>query len=201
MDAPPRTCAPSEQLLAAARGGDAPAFWQLAEGYRPYLKTVAARLLGDRLAQKVDASDVVQQGLLAAFEQAGQFQGQKLEQWYGWVVAIVRHEVHSLVRYWHRERRDVRCEQRLAPGSDGDSPLAAEGSSPSQQAARREQVARLLAAVQQLPPDYQQVLHLRNFEQLPYAEVARRMDRSEQAVRQLWMRAVRWLREELGDEA
>ena len=42
---------------------------------------VAGRLLHARLAGKVDSSDVVQMGLLAAFEQQAQFRGEDEEAW------------------------------------------------------------------------------------------------------------------------
>jgi len=51
-----------------------------------------------------------------------------------------------------------------------------------------------------LPPDYQEVILLRNLERLPFDEVAHRMDRSRPAAQMLWMRAMRKLREALADE-
>ena len=47
----------------------------------------------------------------------------------------------------------------------------------------------------QLPDDYQEVIVLRNFQQLPFDEVADRMGRSRPAVQMLWMRAIRKLEE------
>jgi RNA polymerase sigma-70 factor (ECF subfamily) len=200
MGAPTSDLTRGGDLLAAACAGDAAAFWRLAEGYRPYLRSVAARLLGGRLAGKADASDAVQQGLCAAFEQLPQFGGQGVEQWQGWVLTIVRNEALKLLRYWHQQKRDLRREQPLDAGPGPTAPPAAEDSTPSQRAARREQAARLLAAVERLPPQYREVILLRNFEDLPYADIAARMGRSEDAARQLWERAVRRLREACGDQ-
>jgi RNA polymerase sigma-70 factor (ECF subfamily) len=190
----------SDVLLAAARAGDRSGFWQLAESYRAYLRNVAERLLQDQLASKVDASDVVQQCLVTAFEQFDQFRGRDREQWQRWMLALVRYRILRLVRYWRRGVRDVRREQALSPGSSGGGACAADGSSPSQHAARREQAARLIALIQQLPSDYREVIYLRNLEDLPYAVVARRMNRSELGVRKLWERAVKRLRQVCGDD-
>ncbi len=55
--------------------------------------------------------------------------------------------------------------------------------------------------IDRLPSDYRQVLYLRNFEDLSYADIAARMQRSEGAVRVLWARAVQRLRDEWGDES
>jgi RNA polymerase sigma-70 factor (ECF subfamily) len=123
-----------------------------------------------------------------------QFHGRDLGQWLGWMTAIVRNQVRKALRYWHRERRDLRREQRLADGSAPGCAPAGGSTSPSQRAVRREQAARLLAALERLPAEYQEVLRLRNFGDLPYADIAARMNRSEEAVRQLWARAVRRLR-------
>ncbi|HEV3262880.1 MAG TPA: sigma-70 family RNA polymerase sigma factor [Gemmataceae bacterium] len=182
------------------RPADAAAFWNMAQQYRPYLKAVAQRVLGQRLQGKVDASDVVQQSLVAAVEQFGQFRGQGLAEWQAWLVAIVRNEAINVVRYWSQEERDPHREQSLKEGGPAGLQLAADTSSPGQKAARREQATRLMAAMDRLPPDYREVIVLRNFEALSHGELAARMGRSGEAVRQLWVRAVRRLREELGED-
>jgi RNA polymerase sigma-70 factor (ECF subfamily) len=56
---------------------------------------------------------------------------------------------------------------------------------------------QLAKALDELPPVYRQVLVLRNFEDLPHEEVARRMNRSVGAVRMLWLRALTELRERI----
>ena len=50
-------------------------------------------------------------------------------------------------------------------------------------------------AMAQLPNDYQQVLRLRNWEQLPFDEIGVRMNRSRDAARKLWSRAILQLQE------
>jgi RNA polymerase sigma-70 factor (ECF subfamily) len=51
-----------------------------------------------------------------------------------------------------------------------------------------------------LPDDYRQVIVLRHIEGLPFDEVGRRMERSAGAVRMLWLRALKLLREQLVNE-
>jgi RNA polymerase sigma-70 factor (ECF subfamily) len=53
-------------------------------------------------------------------------------------------------------------------------------------------VADLLA---QLPPDYREVVLLRNFQGLSFRSIALQLQRSEGAVRMLWLRALGRLRE------
>jgi RNA polymerase sigma-70 factor (ECF subfamily) len=76
--------------------------------------------------------------------------------------------------------------------------LVAPLSSPSQQAARHEQAAWLAQALERLPVDYREVLVLRHLEECDFAEVARRMSRSVEAVKKLWARALARLRRSIG---
>src|SRR5437879_9126906 len=82
-----------------------------------------------------------------------------------------------------------------------DRGLVAPQSSPSQQAARREQAVLLANALGELPDDYREVIVLRHLEGLTFPEVARRMERSLDSVEKLWMRALVRLRQLLGGPA
>ena len=48
-----------------------------------------------------------------------------------------------------------------------------------------------------LPDDYRQVIMMRNLQGLSHAEIATEMDRSERAIRMLWLRALKQLRHEV----
>jgi RNA polymerase sigma-70 factor (ECF subfamily) len=71
-------------------------------------------------------------------------------------------------------------------------------SSPSQQAAHREQAVLLADALEQLPKAYREVIILVHLEELGFPEAARRMGRSVNSVKNLWARAVARLRRSLG---
>jgi RNA polymerase sigma-70 factor (ECF subfamily) len=93
----------------------------------------------------------------------------------------------------------VALEQELVLDVDNSSrmlgqDLAAALTSPSLQAARREQSVLLADALARLPEDYREVIILRHLEELPFAEVARRMQRSEDSVQKLWLRGLAQLR-------
>jgi len=172
-----------------------PGFWDRADSVRPYLKQVARRLLSSGLWAKVDPSDLVQRALLNAHEHACQFQGRTFAEWLGWLSVIVRNETLHAIQFYQRDVRDVRREQPLEPG-----PVCQSTVSPQEQAQRREQAALVLAALEYLPEEYRRILDLRNFQDLPFADIAEQLDRSVAAVRQLWVRAVRCLRRQIGIE-
>ncbi len=71
------------------------------------------------------------------------------------------------------------------------------GQTPSQIVLRLEEQMEISRAVAQLPPDYQEIIILRNLERLPFDEIAERMGRSRPAVQMLWMRALKKLHESL----
>jgi RNA polymerase sigma-70 factor (ECF subfamily) len=194
-----------EHLLARAQAGDGPALGQLLELYRNYLGLLARLQIDRRLQCKADPSDLVQETFLKANCHFAQFHGHTEEELVSWLRQILANNLVSLVRhYLGRQRRDVRLERALAAELDQssrllDGGLVARQSSPSQQAARREQAVLLADALKHLPADYREVLILRHLEGLTFPEVARRLDRTEDSVQKLWIRALARLRHSLGE--
>jgi RNA polymerase sigma-70 factor (ECF subfamily) len=194
-----------ELLLCRARSGDAAALGRLLERYRSYLMLLARLQIGRRLQGKVDADDLVQETFLKATRDFAAFRGQDEEALAGWLRQILACSLANLVRhYLGTRRRDQRLERELASDLDRssralDGGLLARGSSPSRQAVRREQAVRLADALDRLPDDYREVLILRHLEELSFPDVARRMDRSLDSVKNLWTRALARLRRTLGE--
>jgi RNA polymerase sigma-70 factor, ECF subfamily len=60
---------------------------------------------------------------------------------------------------------------------------------------------RLADALDRLPDDYREVLILRHLEELSFPDVARRMGRSLDSVKNLWTRALARLRRTLGEDS
>jgi RNA polymerase sigma-70 factor (ECF subfamily) len=193
-----------EQLLGLARAGRDEAVGQLLELYRNYLGLLARLEIGRRLQGKVDDSDLVQDTYLEAHRHFAQFRGTTEAELISWLRHILADVVGKLVRrYFGTQRRDVRLERELAAEVDQSSralgeALAARQSSPSQQAARREQAVLLADALQRLPESYREVIILAHLEGLSFPEVARRMGRTVASVKNLWARAVAKLRRSLG---
>jgi RNA polymerase sigma-70 factor (ECF subfamily) len=192
-----------EQLLPQARAGDGLALGRLLELYRNYLTLLARYQIGRRLQGKVDPSDLIQETFLEAYRDFGRFRGTTEPELVSWLRRILATNLANLVgRYFGTQRRDVRLEQELADALDQsaralDWGLVARQSSPSQQAARRDQAVLLADALERLPEDYRQVLVLRHLEELSFPEVADRMGRSVHSVKNLWARALARLRHNL----
>jgi RNA polymerase sigma-70 factor (ECF subfamily) len=193
-----------EHLLQEARAGDSATLGQLLELYRRYLALLARVQIGQRLQGKVDASDIVQETFLEAHKNFGRFRGASEGEFVGWLRQILAANLADLLRrYLGTQGRDVRLEREIQDAFDRssvllDRGLVAQQSSPSQQAARREQSVLLADALEQLPDDYRDVLVLRHLEGLTFPEVARRMGRSLDSVEKLWMRGLVRLRQLMG---
>jgi RNA polymerase sigma-70 factor (ECF subfamily) len=189
-----------ERLLWLARAGDGPALGQLLELYRNYISLLARLQISQRLQRKVDASDVVQEVFLKAHRHFGQFRGQTEGELLSWLRQILlSHLVNTIRHYQGSRRRDVLLERDLAAELDRssgnlDRALFSKQSSPSHQAARREQAVLLADALRRLPEDYREVIILRHLEGLAFTEVAERMGRSLDSVDKLWVRALGRLR-------
>jgi RNA polymerase sigma-70 factor (ECF subfamily) len=192
------------ELLHLARMEDSQALGQLLELYRGYLALLARLQVGRRLQGKVDASDVVQETFLEAYRHFPRFHGTSERELVAWLRQILAARLAKLVRrYLGTRRRDVRLERELAAELDQSSRVLDRGlvnslSSPSQQADRREQAVLLAEALRELPEDYREVLILRHLEGLSFPNVARRMGRSLDSVKNLWTRALARLRDLLG---
>jgi RNA polymerase sigma-70 factor, ECF subfamily len=193
-----------EELIRLARTGNGHALGQLLELYRNYLTLLARLQISRRLQSKVDATDLVQDTFLKAHRHFGQFRGTSEVELVGWLRQILVLNVANLVRhYYGTQGRDVRLECELADdlgrsSQARDQGLVAKQSSPSQRAARREEAVLLADALAKLPADYGELIVLRHLQGLPFAEVARRMDRSVDSVEKLWIRALARLRQLLG---
>jgi RNA polymerase sigma-70 factor (ECF subfamily) len=189
-----------ELLIQEARGGNEAALGQLLESYSQYLTLLVRVQIGRQLQGKVDPSDLVQETFLDAHRQFKQFRGTCEAELVAWLRCILAGQMAlALRRYLGTKKRDVKLERDLAAQIDQsslvlDRGLLASYSTPSQHASGREQAVLLAGALGRLPEDYREVIILRHLESLAFREVAERMNRSENSVQKLWVRALASLR-------
>lgn len=142
-----------EGLLRAARQGDESAFHALVDRHAGRLFRLAVSLVGN----EADAEDVLQETLMGAFERMHGFEGRSTVK--TWLTRIL---VRQAARF-HR-RRGRRKEQMLAPnGFEARVPSA------SQAADRRLDVREALG---RLSREHREVVVLREFDGMSYAEMA-----------------------------
>jgi RNA polymerase sigma-70 factor (ECF subfamily) len=191
------------RLLDLASSGDGTALGVLLQRYHNYLTLLARVQLGRRIQGKIDVLDVVQDVSLEVHRKIGMFRGSSEGEFLAWLRQILSGILANQVRrYFGTKRRDVRLERDLWEDLDRSSrslggQLVAAQSSPSAQASRREQAVFLADAIGGLPNDYREVIILRQLEGLSFPQVAERMGRTEDSVKNLWARALARLRRSL----
>jgi RNA polymerase sigma-70 factor (ECF subfamily) len=196
-------------LVRGAREGNTSSIGVLLQQYRNYLMVLASTQLEHRLQPRVSPSDVVQETMLRAHKNFGQFRGATEGELLAWLRQILVNNLAKFVeQHMLAARRDVRREvsiERLGAALEQSTVqlaalLPAEGKSPSVAVQQREEAVLLADRLAKLPVDYRDVLMLRNLQSLPFEEVAQRMNRSVGATRMLWLRAIEKLRAVYGEQ-
>jgi RNA polymerase sigma-70 factor (ECF subfamily) len=175
------------------------------EHYRDYLRLLARLQLGPRLRAKLDASDVVQQTLLQAHGSREQFRGDTEAEWLAWLRSILANTLAGAARRFGAEARDLGRERTLEAHLEQSSSrlevlLAADQTSPSEQAVRGEEILKLARAMASLSACEQQVVELRHLKGMAVGDIARRIGRSRTAVAGLLFRALKKLRKQLQEQ-
>ena len=189
--------------LDALRGDDKTARAEVLARYQSWLRLLARMEIDSGFCGKFDPSDFVQQTLLEACRDMPQFRGRTEGELRAWLRQILAHVLaHEIRRYRGTQRRDLARERSLEQSLEQSSLrlgglLADTGPSPSQNVAAREQEVLLANVLARLPEDYREVILLRNLQELPHEEVARRMGKTAGAVRMLWVRALARLKAEI----
>lgn len=187
------------EWIAAAHAGSQEALGRLLTRYRHYLLRLANSELDARLQAKGSGSDLVQETFLEVQRVFGRFQGSTAADLLAWLHAILLNKVATFTRQYRdtdkrRITREVPLDEDRADAPDREP-------TPSSRMMHAEQTAALTAALQCLPEHYRQVIHWRQWEELPFEEIARRLDRSVDAARMLWWRAIERLQKELKPQA
>lgn len=173
----------------------------LLEACRGYLLVVAGEELASDVRAKVATSDLVQQTLVEAYQGFGSFRGATAGELLAWLRRVLLNNVVDTTRGFRAtEKRAIRREVSLE--ADGSHEglvrgLVAADPSPSTQAIAAEENERLFRALARLSQKDQQIIRLRNWEQLPFANIGRQLETTEEASRKLWTRAVKRLAREL----
>ena len=108
-----------------------------------------------------DAEDVVQDAYVRALAGADRFRGGDPR---AWLLSIVRNACYSSHR--HRRVRQTTDFDEAVHGEDTVTP------SPEQRAIDRDTSRRVRLAIERLAPEFREVIVLREFEGLPYKEIA-----------------------------
>lgn len=167
------------ELIARLQAGEGDAFEQLVRTYGGRLLAVARRFVRN----ESDAQDIVQTAYLSAFRSVRQFEGNC--QIGTWLHRIVVNQ--ALMKLRTRRRKPEESIEALLPAFQDDGHHVEQFSDWSVPAdvllERQETRATVRACIDLLPPNYREVLMLRDIEELPTQDVAQMLKLTPTAVK------------------
>lgn len=190
-------------LVGRLTQGDASAIDELLGRHLSSVRVFVRLEMGAQLRQRESSSDIVQAVCLDLLRNLRDFEYRGETQFRHWLCLAARNKVRERNRYFTAERRDGDREV-----SDGDQALGAVYAmtlTPSRMAMANETVQLFEAAFDRLPEDYREVILLCRVVGCSQQDVAERMGRSVDSVRNLLHRALGRLAESadevLGNES
>lgn len=185
-----------EDLVRRARDGDDAALGALLDGYRDQLRSITERLLDERLATRVDASDIIQLTCISAHRKIGDFVGENSAEFLDWLRRIHVLNISNAYRD-HAVAQNRSIEREVATIDELSSLIDSRRPSATLHAA--DSIRVLTGAITKLPPDQATAIRLRYLDGLALKQVAQRMERTEGAVVGLVWRGLENLRKHLPD--
>ena len=186
----------TQQLVALVKGGDASALDQLCRVYAERVRWMVRLRMGKELRRNLDSMDVVQDVLINALGGITDFAYENEGDFVRWLSRIAENALRDNWKRFHAEKRDIRKEVRLndrgptTGGRSGGAPGPIDATTPSVIISRKEDLARLEQAIDELKPEYREVIVLTRIEGLSYQEVGNRLSKNSEAVRKLVFRAM-----------
>lgn len=180
------------QKLALARGGDRMSLGELLSEFWQPLWAHAKLTLDQNVQPKQAASDIVQETFVEAQNAIEEFRGATRREFYGWLRTILNNNIRDAWRqHAGTQKRNVELERSL-DRTDAGNFLKADGTSPIDRVLRDERDSIIERVLVKLPDHYRLVIRLRYWESLTFEQMGQVLDKSPDAVRQIWYRAIEY---------
>jgi len=191
MGAAPSQDRDDQDLVSACRRGDLGAFEIIVRRHQQMLLNVAFRMTG----VYEDACEIVQDSLLAAWQKLADFRGDaRLSTWLVAIVVNNARDRREQVR--HRERREAYSLDAALPGTEDAHPDPPSGEPSVLDRLEEEQLRRFLrSCIAELPPEFREVVVLRDMQEMAYDQVSETLKLREGTVKSRLFRARDALRE------
>ena len=196
----------THELLDLVREGDESAAGQLLQRHREALRRMVDMRLDQHIRQRVDASDVVQEAMIEANRRLPKYLDNPAMPFHLWLRQIATDRLIDAHRR-HRvsRKRSVDLEQAPVVAANLDHStihfdLSDKELTPAAAALHHELQRRFEEAIEEMEPQDQEIIVMRNFEKLSNQEVAQTLGLTEPAASMRYLRAMRRLRKRLTDQ-
>ena len=186
----------TRHLVTLAKKGDRAALEHLYQIYGERVHWIVRFRMGSEIRLKLDSMDVVQDAFLFALEDLDDFNYRDEGDFLRWLSKIAENRIRDNIKKLHADKRDIRKEvllRNLVPTTHGSllgalGPVAS--TTPSLIISKREELSKLERAIDELRPEYREVIILKKIEELSYKEISNRLGKSTDAVGMLISRAM-----------
>jgi RNA polymerase sigma-70 factor, ECF subfamily len=191
------------ELLVNVRGGESLAVEQLMDRHRNSLRRMIQLRLDQRLMQRMDVSDVIQDVLMEANRRLKDYLANPVIPFHLWIRQIAKDRIIDAHRR-HRvsAKRSIDREQPQSgkgPPDQSTMELANQfrdqALTPAAAATQRELAEQIESAVQLLRENDREIILMRHYEQLNNQEIAQSLGLTEPAASMRYLRALKRLRE------
>lgn len=158
--------------------------------YRDDLKSSARRMIGPRMRERLDSSDLVQETLLVTVSKLSDIIGKPQKVVFQWMIGVMKHRVqhHAREMYNHGTFDQLKYDTRDPKPHDHSASMLHD-----------ELRQRVLSKLSEMSAIEHDVFRMRYYEELPLSEICKRTGRTESSVRGLLFRTVCKLRFNLGE--
>jgi RNA polymerase sigma-70 factor (ECF subfamily) len=182
--------------VAQAQEGDTSALDQLCGVYTERVRRIVRFRMGPELRSHLESMDLVQEALVEAVLDLDQFRYSNEGDFLRWLSRIVENTIRDNMDKAHAAKRDIRRQVSLDHAAahadrsahEADIPIAT--TTPSVVFSLREDLDRLEKAMDQLKPEYREVIVLAKIEGFTCKEIADKLNKTPAAVAMLLSRAI-----------
>ncbi len=186
----------TQELVNLAKSGDEPALEQLCSVYGERVRRIIRLRMGGEIRHRLDSMDLVQDAMVSALGGLKDFTYKNEGDFLRWLARIIQNQLRDNLDKIYTNKRDIRKEVRIenyGPTTSGGfigNPGPIQATTPSVIMSKKEDLDKLEKAIDQLKPDYREVIVLAKIDGLSYKEIADKLGKTIDSVAHLLSRAM-----------
>ena len=155
--------------------------------WRERIRAVVRKLKQSKLSSRLDTSDLVQEGMLQAYQQLDSFRGTTEQEFDAWVKCVAAGAAANANRFHYAKKRSINSEILPLAVPESDQP------SPAETAEQNEVLTKLAAEIQELSDRERTVVLLYIFEDRTFEEIGEKVGCTATTASRVFNRAIQTL--------